>query len=207
MNDLTTKEKAIDSREVAEMVSVRHTDLLRDIRNYISYLGYSNPVDDFFIPSTYKVSGNKKTYGCYLLTKKGCDMVLQRTRHNAKSKEKLVNLINEKFGNKIETIVINSRFEASFTNSLEEALTAFGLKVEYQKQINSYRLDGYISELNIAIEYDEQHHFTGPNKEKDYERQREIEDILKCTFVRCDYRDTDSYNIGLIFKKIMEVYK
>ena len=206
MNDLTTKEKAIDSREVAEMVEKRHSDLLESIRTYICTLGESNLIDDFFIKSTYRDTKGE-TRPCYLLTKKGCDMVVQRMRNNTKSKEKLVNFMNEKFGNKIETLVINSRFETSFTDSLEEALKAFGLEVEYQKQIGSYRLDGYISELNIAIEYDEQYHFIDLNKEKDYQRQREIEDILKCTFVRCDYRDTDSYNIGLIFKKIMEVCK
>lgn len=33
---------------------------------------------DFFIPSTYKVGGNNKTYDHYLITRKGCDMVANK---------------------------------------------------------------------------------------------------------------------------------
>ena len=54
MNSLVKKELTLDSREVAEMVGKRHTDLLRDIRTYEEYLGESNfAFTDFFIPSTY----------------------------------------------------------------------------------------------------------------------------------------------------------
>ena len=71
----------VDSREVAEMVDRNHKDLLRDIRNYVGILEKSNerkiaPVD-FFIESTYKDSKGE-VRPCYLLTKKGCDMVANK---------------------------------------------------------------------------------------------------------------------------------
>lgn len=82
----------VDSRDVAEMVERRHDNLLRDISGYIriiernnvlrsedvtrdNELGFS-PVD-FFIPSTYKDSKGE-TRPCYLITKKGCDMVANK---------------------------------------------------------------------------------------------------------------------------------
>ncbi|MFF0825973.1 Rha family transcriptional regulator [Brevibacillus sp. NPDC003359] len=69
----------IDSREAAEMVSVRHADLLEKIGGYTRYLeNGSFRSQDFFIPSTYRVEGNNKTYDCFLLTRKGCDMVANR---------------------------------------------------------------------------------------------------------------------------------
>nr|WP_278429820.1 ORF6C domain-containing protein [Brevibacillus laterosporus] len=69
----------VDSREVAEMIKVRHSDLLEKISAYIRYLENGKfRSQDFFIPSTYKVEGNNKTYDCYMLTRKGCDMVANK---------------------------------------------------------------------------------------------------------------------------------
>lgn len=71
----------IDSREVAQMVEKRHNDLLRDIRGYIEIMDKSGERkiahSDFFIPSTYKSEQNKDM-PCYLITKKGCDMVANK---------------------------------------------------------------------------------------------------------------------------------
>lgn len=71
----------VDSREVAKLVEKRHNDLLRDIRGYIEIMDKSGERkiahSDFFIPSTYKSEQNKDM-PCYLLTKKGCDMVANK---------------------------------------------------------------------------------------------------------------------------------
>ncbi len=81
--------QVIDSREVAEMVNKRHDHLMRDIKNYCKIicestapnLGVSNGpnfgVVDFFIESTYQ-DNKGETRPCYLLTKKGCDMVANK---------------------------------------------------------------------------------------------------------------------------------
>ncbi|MCF2717832.1 Rha family transcriptional regulator [Paenibacillus sp. UKAQ_18] len=69
----------VDSREVAEMADVRHADIMRSIAGYIRILENAKlRSQDFFIPSTYKVAGNNKTYDCYRLTRKGCDMVANK---------------------------------------------------------------------------------------------------------------------------------
>jgi len=72
----------IDSREVAEMTEVRHSDLLEKINGYVQTLNSSENGKfrslDFFIPCTYTVEGNTKTYPCYLLTRKGCDMIANK---------------------------------------------------------------------------------------------------------------------------------
>jgi len=49
-----------------------------------------------------------------------------------------------------------------------------------------YWVDGYDADNNIVYEYDEPRHFNskGDLREKDYIRQREIENILKCKFIR-----------------------
>lgn len=71
----------VDSREVAEWTDRNHKDLLRDIRNYIEILEKSTErkiaPSDFFIPHVYQDS-TSRTLPCYLLTKKGCDMVANK---------------------------------------------------------------------------------------------------------------------------------
>lgn len=68
----------IDSRDVAQMVERPHNDLMKSIRSYCNYLGQGDfSQSDFFIPNTYTNSQNKEQ-PCYLLTKKGCDMVANK---------------------------------------------------------------------------------------------------------------------------------
>ena len=75
----TSAIETIDSREVAEMVGMRHCDLIRKIGKYNEILENAKlRSQEFFIPSTYKIENNNKTYECYLLTKKGCEMVANK---------------------------------------------------------------------------------------------------------------------------------
>lgn len=86
MNNLTiinhNGNKVIDSREVAEMTGKRHDHLVRDIQRYAETIDNSeNPKLgslNFFIPHTYAIDGQARTYPCYLLTRKGCDMVANK---------------------------------------------------------------------------------------------------------------------------------
>ncbi|MCC8435430.1 ORF6C domain-containing protein [Brevibacillus sp. M2.1A] len=69
----------VDSREVAEMTGKQHNNLLRDIDGYVAILNQNSNMssDHFFIESSY-YSGTGKQYKCYLLTRKGCDMVANK---------------------------------------------------------------------------------------------------------------------------------
>jgi hypothetical protein len=57
---------------------------------------------------------------------------------------------------------------------------------EYFIKELGYWVDGYDKEKNVVIEIDESHHFdyNGNLKEKDIKRQEEIENFLKCKFIR-----------------------
>ncbi|WP_158232874.1 Rha family transcriptional regulator [Sporosarcina sp. P2] len=67
-----------DSRDVAEAVEQQHKEVLRSIRNYISVLtGADLRSLDFFIPHTYQ-DAKKEIRPCFLLTRKGCDMVANK---------------------------------------------------------------------------------------------------------------------------------
>ena len=67
-----------DSRDVASMTGKDHKELLRTIRQYTSILTSAElrPLD-FFIPTHY-LDAKKEQRPCFLLTKKGCDMVANK---------------------------------------------------------------------------------------------------------------------------------
>ncbi len=74
----TSAIETLDSREVAEMIDIRHDNLIKKIRSYQQILDSSKlRSQEFFIPSTYLNSQNKEQ-PCYLLTKKGCEMVANK---------------------------------------------------------------------------------------------------------------------------------
>lgn len=74
----TSAIETIDSREVAEMVDMRHDNLLKKVSNYEKILLNSKLSSvDFFIPSEYQ-DKTGRTLKCYLLTKKGCEMVANK---------------------------------------------------------------------------------------------------------------------------------
>lgn len=68
----------LTSIEVAEMISKRHTDLMRDIRRYSEQLNESKiALVDFFIENTY-VDAKGETRPCYNVTKKGCEFIAHK---------------------------------------------------------------------------------------------------------------------------------
>ncbi|AEB77394.1 antirepressor protein (plasmid) [Clostridium botulinum] len=190
-----------DSRDVATMVGKEHSKLLRDINIYIGYLA-EGETSNFFIESTYKDKNNQERK-CYKITIDGIKMIIDKSR-----KTKKLQLLIEWYNNNStqETqIILANRFEDEFMNKLEQALEPMELILEKQFIVDNYRLDGYIPSLKLAIEYDEGQHKISTNKKLDKIRQDYISKKLGCTFIRCDYEDTDAYNIGKVFKKIMEV--
>lgn len=74
-----------DSRDVAEMTGKDHKNLLRDIEGYSKIMesstlssGSAIDVADFFIKHEYQIDDQGKHYPCYLVTRKGCDMVANK---------------------------------------------------------------------------------------------------------------------------------
>lgn len=83
MSDLTIINKngqlVTDSREVAEMTGKKHSNLMRDIKGYKEVLDQNSKLNsaNFFIDSEYQAITGQK-YPCFLLTRKGCDMVANK---------------------------------------------------------------------------------------------------------------------------------
>lgn len=83
MNDL--RKSTITTLEVAEMMEVPHSDLLKklegrkDRKGYIQILGEGQmSVTDYFVKSSYLTAQNKEM-PCYEVTKLGCDFLANKS--------------------------------------------------------------------------------------------------------------------------------
>lgn len=81
----TDRAQTLDSREVAEMAEKTHGNLCREIRQHIQYMEDNNGINfdfvikpsDFFIESSYVDTKGEKRL-CYLVTKKGCELIAHK---------------------------------------------------------------------------------------------------------------------------------
>lgn len=124
-------ERTLTSLEVAEMVDRRHDQVMRDVDNVISHLGDHKSVESYFIPSNYENS-QRKTFPCYKLTKKGCE--LYATRMTGEKGTQFAVAYIERF-NKMENHI---KEEAQETPSLEIALQA---ALEHERDIKTIKSD------------------------------------------------------------------
>ena len=115
-------------------------------------------------------------------------------------KEKLI----KELGLNNNMFVIETRKEIEFLDMLEKTLEPFDYTLVRQYKVLNYKIDLYIQDLNIAIEYDENNHINY-SYEQHEGRQKEIEKELSCKFIRVSDKESNLYNIGLVMKKIMEV--
>lgn len=94
---------------------------------------------------------------------------------------------------------------ANYENTtISNILDAFnGEEMIEQYSICNYHIDLYFPKYKLAIECDEHHHIRIKNKEKDIQRQKEIETKLLCKFIRYSPGEPDFS----IFKTINDIYK
>lgn len=167
-------------------------------------LGYSNPRDAVRIHCKGVNAVNIPTNGgkqmVNFITEEDVYCLIMRSKNSSYSyKTELLNFLIPK-NNKI---YVNTRLEIEFKDLLYQIFEPCNIEVIFQYPIDKYRIDFYIPEYNLAIEYDECHHYNKTNQQKDKDRENYIQDKIGCTFIRVDYRDTNAFNIGLILKQII----
>jgi very-short-patch-repair endonuclease len=94
------------------------------------------------------------------------------------------------------------RYEKEYGKLLENVFKDI-TKIVPQFPVDNYRIDFYLPQFNIAIEYDEKHHNTFSSQIRDVERETKIKSILGCTFVRVpEGKEIESINtiLKLIIK-------
>jgi very-short-patch-repair endonuclease len=77
-------------------------------------------------------------------------------------------------------------------------------KIERQVQLNKYRVDFYLPEISLAVEFDELYHEGAAQKSVDRVRQRNIEELCGVTFIRvCEGKEFEALN--LILRYLIQV--
>jgi len=199
--------KFITNEEGKQLVSLRElygflevTERFSSWFNRMTQYGFMENQDYTSIKSFAVVNnGAKKEIQDYAITLDMAIEICMIQKTNKKAGEMLNYLIKD-----IKVLIKHtySRFEISFGDQLKQTLKPLNIKIETQKSMfnGKYRIDFYLPEFNLAIEYDEGHHKY--QQEEDKQREEEIKSCLHCEFIRLDYKQDDCYNVGLVLKKI-----
>lgn len=72
--------KTIDSREVAEMMEIEHSNLIKKIDGINEdFRKVKINFSKYWKESSYKVVGQTRNYRCFLITKRGCEFLAHKT--------------------------------------------------------------------------------------------------------------------------------
>ncbi|MFX3673318.1 MAG: Rha family transcriptional regulator [Paenisporosarcina sp.] len=161
-----------DSREVAKMTGKEHKELMRTIRGYVGVLTSANlRSSEFFIPHSYE-DAKKEIRPCFLLTKRGCDMVANKmigakgilfTAEYVTQFEEM-----EKAYNSPRVLSEKEQLMASMKLSLTNAEELISVK----KEMGEIR---YMVENQITLDYGEQRRLQKAVAQKVYEIEKSRE--------------------------------
>ena len=101
-----------------------------------------------------------------------------------------------------DKIVCKERKEISFVDELIVVLKELNFKnfIKQYKCLN-YKIDLYLPNENVAIEYDENNHQSYSYEHQEL-RQIKIKNKLKCNFIRVSDKNTNLENIGKVIKSL-----
>lgn len=103
--------------------------------------------------------------------------------------------------NETENITENKRNEILFFDKLEPFIQSYNYKLKRQVTFGNYRLDGWIPEIQLAIEYDEKQHKYSRTKDKF--RELKIRNYNKdIEFVRLNDDESIESNICKVIEMI-----
>lgn len=165
--------KLKSSRDIAEMLGKKHSNILRDCdklnKNY-EELGEPLVLQSEEDHPT--VAGRKVRY--FKLNEQQVSDLISGYRNISLDAVDLI----KGFG--IKTV----RPEFAFGEDIVKNLFSDHEIIPQFSVLDKYRIDWYIPDLKIAIEFDEDHHDNPTNYELDSIRQKEIEKELGCVFLR-----------------------
>ncbi|MBE7691143.1 antA/AntB antirepressor family protein [Tenacibaculum piscium] len=108
-----------------------------------------------------------------------------RNEKYGKNKPELIVLLSKEGKEGKEVVIAKERIEFIFGREIVENLfSEYTICSQYSVFGGEYRIDWYIPELNLAVEFDENHHLNSENKRLDEIRQNRIEAELGCKFLR-----------------------
>ena len=125
----STKENTISSREVAEMMGVRHCDLLEKIDSISKDLATENSVAKYWIEGTFENRG--KHYREYQVKKRGCEFLAHK-KTGTKG-----NLFTDKYMDRFEEMEkkLQKQLPGTYIEALEQLLASEKEKARVQLEL------------------------------------------------------------------------
>lgn len=157
-----------------------------------------------FTKISFKNKGNNTNITDYITTIDIAKEICRKQRRN-KCAMIILNYLLSLDGKEVYYIE-RPRKEVEFGEALVSVLKPFDLKIKKQHTIFNYRLDFYIPELNVAIEFDENNHKYYSHEQQEG-RQAEIQQELGCKFIRVSDENDIFSNIGYVIKEILDSLK
>jgi len=203
--DIINQFRKVESETIGKQYKeLKHKDFMKKIRKELEVLKTLGLEDKGIEVESYIDKQNQER-PCFSLNSQGLKYIMDTCR--SRDKIAMAQIFNE-MTNGREVSVCKNRPEHDFIDGLINSLKAFGIE-EYKTQYvikndkgANYKIDLYLPELNIAIEYDENGH-KNYTYEQQEGRQKEIEQELGCKFIRVSDKDNLFYNIGLVIKEIV----
>lgn len=147
-----------------------------------------------YVPDDMKIKHKNSIY----LTPGGFLYMLQRASLVTAQEKQFI--AREIFGESVPVLLL-SRPETEFFSKLCGILDELGIKYTRQYSVLDFKVDMYLNEHNICLEYDERSHCF---YDFDQQEGRELAIIehLQCDFLRLKDSDSDEKNIALVIKAL-----
>lgn len=186
-----------NSREVALNFDKRHDNVIRDIENLTAK---NSDNKNYFCKTTY-INSRGREYPFYHMTKEGF-LLLTSSFRGTKAQEAKAKILTE---TDMIPPALPERKELEFVDILKETMKPLGLTIETQKVFPKldFRVDVFIPELNLAIEYDEKEHIY--KIEKDKQRQALIQARTGIEFLGVSEDVSHLENVGIVFAGILKL--
>lgn len=177
----------ITSTKIASLCKINHRSLLCVIEKNLPFLQiYGNC---YLSTEPYSTNGNKLHKKVAIMDDLLVFIVLGKTRNGIKNASKIIP--------EIKSLHLGKKMEDFFYGLLSSFAKTRKISVLRQYSIQTYKIDFYIPELNLAIEYDGENH---PYLD-DQKREEELKMALNCAFLRIKHGE-EADGIG----KITEFY-
>lgn len=198
---------AISSKYLSEVFDITHRHLLRNIVNLID----DHPDLSCFVTETTYTSVQNKKLKCFILEGNALSLLLgmKSFSKSEKDEKEKRNIIKNEGLDCVAIRGVYTRFEDSFYGVLSKIIHPKEIKRQFN--VLRYRVDFYIKNANIIIEYDEEQHMSNKVKEADSVRIEEIKNHIMKTkkitpIVIRVKKGSESEGIGLICAYISSLY-
>ena len=182
-------------KQVADMFG--YSNRAKAIATHISIDNKTLLTNDGIISKTIKLNNAGEMF----ITENGVLQLISNSKLlSVKEKEDIMNDFINSFSIK-PTVVLKSTKEAEFKKDLFDFLNVMCEKVEYQYPVLSYRVDFYLEDYKLVIEYDEdchKHYDVATENLRTYLIHKQLGP--NCEFIRLDANESNAHNLAIISK-------